>query len=116
MPQSVISEHFTITPITPCKTGHSGAKEGEIKLWLKCFSSATAVFKERGKNLDFIGVLGWKRRIYTFGRSDRYLRHMETTRDMFCRLGIDEWEHNFKKQRDCWFFTKTILIVTLKAV
>ena len=25
----------------------------------------TAVFKEMGKSLEFIGVLGWKRRIYT---------------------------------------------------
>ena len=25
----------------------------------------TAVFKGRGKSLDFIGFLGWKRRIYT---------------------------------------------------
>ena len=25
----------------------------------------TAVFKGRGKSLEFIGVLGWKRRIYT---------------------------------------------------
>lgn len=42
-----------------------------------------AVFKGRDENLDFIGFLGWKHRIYTFGRSDRYLRHMVTTRDMF---------------------------------
>jgi len=26
---------------------------------------ATAVFKGRGKRLDFIGFLGWKHRIYT---------------------------------------------------
>ena len=26
---------------------------------------ATAVFKGRSKSLDFIGLLGWKRRIYT---------------------------------------------------
>ena len=28
-------------------------------------SISTAVFKGRGKSLDFIGLLGWKRRIYT---------------------------------------------------
>ena len=31
----------------------------------KCFLSATAVFKGRSKSLEFIGFLGWKRRIYT---------------------------------------------------
>ena len=29
------------------------------------YSSATVVFKGRGKSLDFIGFLGWKDRIYT---------------------------------------------------
>ena len=31
---------------------------------IKFYSSATAVFKGQGKRLDFIGFLGWKRRIY----------------------------------------------------
>ena len=31
----------------------------------------TAVFKEMGKSLEFIEFLGWKRRIYTFGRLNR---------------------------------------------
>lgn len=39
--------------------------------------------RDGAKSLDSIGFLGWKRRIYTFGRSDQYLRHMQTTRDMF---------------------------------
>ena len=32
---------------------------------IKYYSYATAVFKGRGKSLEFIGFLGWKRRIYT---------------------------------------------------
>ena len=37
----------------------------EIKKWSKYYLYVTAVFKGRGKSLDFIGFLGWKRRIYT---------------------------------------------------
>ena len=53
--------------------------------------------------------LGRQRRIYTFGRSDWYLKHMVTTRDMFWKIGIYEWEHNYKKKIDCWFFYKNNL-------
>jgi hypothetical protein len=32
LPQSVISEHITIIPEIPHKTGHSGVNQGETKL------------------------------------------------------------------------------------
>ncbi len=37
-----------------------------MKKWSKYYLSATAGLKERDENLDFIGFLGWKHRIYTF--------------------------------------------------
>ena len=47
--------------------------------------------RDVAKSLDFIGFLGWKRRIYTFGRSDRNNRENKEidkyNMDRFCYIG-----------------------------
>ena len=50
---------------SPLKIKEIQQIQGVLEIWLKYYSSATAMFKGRGKSLDSIGFLGWKRRIYT---------------------------------------------------
>ena len=83
MPQSVISEHITITSETLAKQGISGQNKEKQNYDKNTFHLPRQCLRDGVKSLDFIGFLGRQRRIYTFGRSDRYLRHMETTRDVF---------------------------------
>lgn len=48
--------NFRKCPGKPCKIGQSKAIQGGKNKWLKYYSCATAVFKGRGKSLDFIGI------------------------------------------------------------
>ena len=57
--------HILQIPEIPCKTGHSGAIQGEIKQWLKYYLSATAVFNGCCESLGFKGFFDDWRIIYT---------------------------------------------------
>ena len=65
MPQSVISEHITITPETLTKRGIPGQIKEKQNYDKSTFYLPRQCLRNEGKSLDFIGFLGWKRRIYT---------------------------------------------------
>ena len=44
------ADHYN--PRIPCKTGHSGANQGETKQWLKYYSSATAIDKNYSMSIE----------------------------------------------------------------
>ena len=65
MPQSVISEHITINPEPLAKRGISGQIKEKQNYDKSIIHLPRQCLRNVGKSLDFIGFLGWKRRIYT---------------------------------------------------
>lgn len=65
MPQSVISEHITITSETLAKQGISGQNKEKQNYDKNTFHLPRQCLRDGVKSLDFIGFLGRQRRIYT---------------------------------------------------
>ena len=65
MPQSVISEHFTITPEPLAKQGIPGQIKEKQNNDKNIIHLPRQCLRNGGKSLDFIGFLGGRSRIYT---------------------------------------------------